>query len=121
MKFKPNSEYSLMDQVREALRYYHYAYRTEKSYSYWILQYIKFYGNKIHPKDMGKNEVERFLSYLAEKKCCCRNPKTGVECLDIDLGEGIVSTRSKRRVNLPTVFTQKEVAGLLAKMGEGRR
>ena len=36
--------------------------------------------------------------------------------LDIDLGDGIVSTRSKRRVNLPTVFTQKEVAGLLAKM-----
>ncbi len=68
MKFKPNPEYRLMDQVREVLRYYHYAYRTEQSYSYWILQYIKFYGGKTHPKDMGKNEVERFLSFLAEKK-----------------------------------------------------
>ncbi|MBA3018463.1 MAG: phage integrase N-terminal SAM-like domain-containing protein [Proteobacteria bacterium] len=57
-----------MDQVREVLRYYHYAYTTEQSYSSWILQYIKFYGGKTHPKDMGKNEVERFLSYLAEKK-----------------------------------------------------
>jgi len=29
MKFKPNPEYRLMDQVRVVLRYYHYAYRTK--------------------------------------------------------------------------------------------
>ncbi len=68
IKFKPNPEYRLMDQVYEVLRYYHYAYRTEQSYGSGILQYIKFYGGKTHPKDMGKNEVERFLSFLAEKK-----------------------------------------------------
>ena len=68
MKLKPNPEYRLMDQVREVLGYYHYADRTEQSYSSWILQYVKFYGGKTHPKDMGKNEVERFLSFLAEKK-----------------------------------------------------
>ena len=72
MKFKPNPEYRLMDQVGEVLRYYHYAYRTEPSYSFWILQYMKFYGGKAHPKDMGKNEVERFLSYL--KMVGIRNP-----------------------------------------------
>ncbi|MBU4403890.1 MAG: hypothetical protein KJ907_14300 [Actinobacteria bacterium] len=33
-----------MDQVCEVLRYYHYTYSTEQSYSSWILQYIKFYG-----------------------------------------------------------------------------
>ena len=66
--FKPNPKLKLMEQVREVLRYYHYAYRTEQSYSSWILQYIKFYGGKTHPKNMGKNEVERFLSYLTEKK-----------------------------------------------------
>ena len=60
MKFKQNPEYRLMDQVSEVLRYYHYAYRTEQSYSSWILQHIKFYGEKTHPKDMGKNEVGFF-------------------------------------------------------------
>jgi hypothetical protein len=64
IKFKPNPEYRLMDQVREVLRYYHYAYSTEQSYSSWILQYIKFYGGKTHPKDMGKNEFTR-VSFLA--------------------------------------------------------
>ncbi|MBC2713865.1 MAG: hypothetical protein HF978_00990, partial [Desulfobacteraceae bacterium] len=28
----------------------------------------RFYGNDKHPKDMGKNEVERFLSFLTEKR-----------------------------------------------------
>lgn len=125
MKFKPNPEYRLMDQVREVLRYYHYAYRTEQSYSSWILQYIKFYGGKTHPKNMGKNEVERFLSYLAEKKnVAAATQKQALNALiflykkvlDIDLGDGIAPTRSKRRMNLPTVLTQKEVSKVLGNM-----
>jgi hypothetical protein len=30
-KFRPNPGLKLMDQVREGLRYYHYAYRTEQT------------------------------------------------------------------------------------------
>ena len=52
IKFKPNSEYRLMDQVREVLLYCHYSYRTDQSYSSWIFQYIKFFGGKTHPKYM---------------------------------------------------------------------
>jgi len=125
VKFKPNPEYRLMDQVREVLRYYHYAYRTEQSYRSWILQYIKFYGGNTHPKDMGKNEVERFLSHLTEQKnVAAATQKQALNALiflyrkvlDIDLGEGIAPTRSKRRKNLPTVFTQEEVSNILAGM-----
>ena len=125
VKFKPNPDYRLMDQVREVLRYYHYAYKTEQSYCSWILQYIKFYGSEIHPKDMGKNEVERFLSFLAEKKnVAVATQKQALNALiflykkvlDIDLGDGIAPTRSKRRINLPTVLTQEEVSKLLDNM-----
>ena len=42
MKFKLNSEYRLIEQVREILQYYHYAYRSEQPDSSWILQYINF-------------------------------------------------------------------------------
>jgi len=31
-KFRPNQNLKLMDQVREVLRYYHFAYRTEQTY-----------------------------------------------------------------------------------------
>ena len=62
-KFVPKSA-RLMDQVREVLRFHHHTYNTEKSYLSWILQFIRFH-NKKHPKDMGKAEVEAFLSHLA--------------------------------------------------------
>ncbi len=64
-KFRPNPRLKLMEQVRQVMRYHHYAYRTEKTYSDWILRYIKFHGGKTHPKNMGKNEIEAFLSHLA--------------------------------------------------------
>jgi len=124
-KFRPNPAYRLMDQVREVLRYYHYSYRTEQTYSSWILRYIKFYGGKIHPKNMGKYEVERFLSFLTEKRNVAASTQKQAlnalvflygKVLNIELGEGIAPTRSKRRLNLPTVLTQEEVADLLGNM-----
>ncbi len=124
-KFKPNPESRLMDQVREVLRYYHYAYKTEQSYTSWILQYVKFYGGETHPRDMGKTEVERFLSFLAEKRnVAAATQKQALNALvflyrkvlDIDLGPGIAPTRTKRRRNLPTVLTRKEVERLLDRM-----
>jgi len=64
-KFKPDPRLKLMDQVRQALRYHHYAYRTEQTYCDWIVRYIKHFGAKRHPKEMGKAEIEAFLSHLA--------------------------------------------------------
>ena len=54
-----------MDQVRQVLRYPHYAYRTENTYCDWIVRYIKYFGAKKHPRDMGKNEIDTYLSHLA--------------------------------------------------------
>ena len=63
-KFRPNPSLKLMDQVREVLRYHHYAIRTESTYCQWILRYIRFFGGKTHPKEMGASHVERYLSHL---------------------------------------------------------
>ena len=64
-KFQPNPNYKLMDQVREVLRYHHYAYRTEKSYLQWILRFIYHFGGKTHPNLLGAKDIERFLSHLS--------------------------------------------------------
>jgi hypothetical protein len=64
-KFRPNPRLKLMDQVREVLRYYHYAYRSEQAYCQWILRYIRYFGGQTHPNRLGTTEVERFLSHLA--------------------------------------------------------
>lgn len=54
----------LLDQVRDAIRLKHYSYRTEQSYVQWVRRFILFH-NKRHPQDMGVEEVEAFLTYLA--------------------------------------------------------
>lgn len=64
-KFRPNSSLKLMNQVREVLRYHHYAYRTEQTYCQWILRYIHHYGGNTHPNLLGAQDIERFLSRLA--------------------------------------------------------
>ena len=65
-KFKPDAHARLMEQVKEVLRYHHYyAHRTEQTYCDWILRYLKFHGGKTHPREMGKAEIERFVSHLA--------------------------------------------------------
>ena len=51
-KFRPDPKAKLMEQVRQVLRYHHYAYRTEQTYWDWILRYIKFHGGKTHPAQM---------------------------------------------------------------------
>ena len=67
-KFKPNQKLRLMDQVRQVLRYHHYSYRTEQTYCDWIIRFVKFHSNQKHPKDMGKTEIEAFLSHLATNR-----------------------------------------------------
>ena len=54
----------LLDQLRNALRLKHYAYRTEQSYVHWVKRYI-FFHDTCHPKKMGVDEVELFLTDLA--------------------------------------------------------
>ena len=57
----------LLDQVRERLRYMHCSLRTEQNYVYWIRWFI-YYSGLRHPKDMGRPEVEAFLTMLATER-----------------------------------------------------
>jgi hypothetical protein len=53
----------LLEIVRDKIRLRHYNYQTEKTYIGWIKCYILFHDKK-HPKDMGKIEIEEFLTDL---------------------------------------------------------
>jgi len=56
----------LLDIVRDKIRIKHYSISTEKTYVHWIKCYILFH-NKKHPIDMGKDEIEQYLTSLAVK------------------------------------------------------
>ncbi len=127
-KFQPNPKLKLMDQVREVLRYHHYAYRTEQTYCQWILRYIRYFGGKTHPRLLGAKDIEAFLSHLAtEDKVTASTQRQALNAivflyknvLDIHLEDKIAPARSKRVASPPTVMTQSEVQRLLAAM-EGK-
>jgi len=50
------------------LRHHHYAYRTERTYCDWIPGLIRFFDSQKHAEDMGKKEIESFLSHRALKE-----------------------------------------------------
>ena len=117
-KFFPNPDLKLLDQVRETLRYYHYARSTERTYCQWIMRYIYFFEKKVHPRDMGEKEIERFLSHLAtHKKVSASTQRQALNALaflyrDVllkPLDNAIAPVRSKRKRRPPTVLTEQEV------------
>ncbi len=124
-KFTPNPKSKLMDQVREVLRYHHYAYRTEGTYCQWILRYIYFYGGKTHPKELNYKHIERFLSHLAnEGKVSVSTQRQALNALVflyrnvllLPLEDKIAHVRSKRTARPPTVLTKDEAAKVLKKL-----
>ncbi len=80
-KFRPNPKRKLMDQVKEVLRYYHYAYRTEQTYCKWILRYIRFYGGK-DPYKETEWRLCREVSFPSGRGewGLGINPAPGIEC-----------------------------------------
>ena len=100
------------------MRYHHYAIRTEQTYVKWILDYIRFNGTK-HPLEMGKPEIERFLSHLAVNRNVAASTQNQAfnailflykHVLDMPLNDYIDATRSKKRKRLPTVLNQSEIS-----------
>ncbi|GAB6042334.1 phage integrase N-terminal SAM-like domain-containing protein [Endothiovibrio diazotrophicus] len=108
----------LLQQVRERIKTLHYSYRTEQSYAYWIRFFIRFSGLR-HPKEMGKEEVVRFLTFLATERKVSASTQNQALCallflykqvLNVDIGwiDGVV--RAKRSRHVPVVLTRDEVA-----------
>lgn len=119
-KYVPKSV-RLIDQVREVLRFHHYAYSTEKSYISWILEYIRFHNRK-HPKDMGKHEIEQYLSHLALNRNVAASTQNLAfnaimflykQVLGVDLDADIRALRARKTRRLPVVLSRKEVLTII--------
>ncbi len=77
-----------MAQLRERIRYLHYSLRTEEAYLHWVRFFIHFHGLR-HPRDMGKPEIEAFLSMLAtERKVSVSTHRQALERAAVSLQGG---------------------------------
>ncbi|GIV83778.1 MAG: integron integrase [Candidatus Roseilinea sp.] len=114
----------LLDQVRDAIRLKHYSYRTEESYVLWIKRFILFH-DKRHPNDMGRPEIEAFLTHLATReRVAASTQNQALAALlflyrnvlhrdDPALFDSLNIARAQKPAHLPTVLTKEEVGKII--------
>ena len=110
--------------MRDAMRVRHRASSTEDLYVNWARRFILFH-NKRHPAEMGKCEVEAFLTHLAvDLDVSSSTQNQALSALlflyrhvletELDWLDGVV--RAKRSSYVPTVFTHAESKAILQRM-----
>lgn len=113
-----------MQALYEHMLVRHYSKRTIDGYSYWIRYYIRFH-HKRHPKEMRKEEVLEFLTFLAmQRNVSVSTQKTALNALaflynkflQLPLGDLGAFNKAARPRKLPVVLTRPEVGGLLSRL-----
>ena len=114
----------LTDQVRRAIRVKHYSYRTEQSYIYWIKKFILF-NNKRHPNEMGEQEINHFLTYLAVNKKVSASTQNQALCSILFLYKQVIKKSigwidklewAKKPKTIPVVLSTGEVKAVLLQL-----
>ena len=108
-----NQPVKLLDQVRAALRVWHYSYATEKNYVHWITKFV-FFNNMHNPAEMGEKKISAFITHLAVNERVSASTQNQALCaliflykhvLKMELHEIQDLTWSKRPKRIPVVFT----------------
>ncbi len=114
----------LLEQVRDCIRTRHLAYRTEKTYLYWIRRFLWFHELK-DPRSLGADEVGAFLTSLAVNNKVAASTQNQAlaavlflyrDALGLELPWLADVVRAKRPVQLPVVLTRGEVKSVLARL-----
>lgn len=116
----PAKPIRFMDHIRTTIRAKQLAFKTEKTYCFWIADFIRFHEMR-HPSTMHSLEVDQYLSHLAVHRLCSANTQRTAlnalifmykQYLNIDLGD-LQFVPSSRPKTLPTVFCHKEAMSTL--------
>lgn len=114
----------LLEVVRDRIRAKHYSLRTETQYLHWVKRFVLYHGKR-HPRDMGAQEVEAFLTHLATEgnvSASTQNQALSAllflyrEILQVDLPWLDNVIRAKKPQHLPVVLGKNEVARILERM-----
>ena len=118
--------FATLDQVLQTRRY---SPRTRKAYVHWARRYVRFHRGR-HPREMGGDEVEAFLSWLATGlgvSASTQNQALAAllflyrEILRVRLPwlDGITRARTGRRI--PVVLDRAEVEAVLENLTGAHR
>ena len=110
----------LLDQLRACIRAKHYSIRTEDAYVDWVRRFILHFGKR-HPRELGTEQVQRFLSHLAVERRVSASTQNQAksallflyrEVLRVELDWLGNVTQAKVPQRVPVVLTPSEVQRL---------
>lgn len=117
-----------LDQLRAFIRMRGLAYKTEKTYVFWIKRFIRFHDRQ-HPESMGALQVEAFLSHLVLQT----NASVGTQRVALNalvflyrefLGvplDNLNYEAARKPRKLPTVFSPQEAKAAIDNMEDEYR
>ncbi len=98
---------------------------TQRTYIRWVRDFLAFYGNKRHPKDITEDEVAKFITHIAVDLELAYNSQNQALCalvhvykyiVKIPLGELDNLLWANKPKSLPTVYSQQEAKKILANL-----
>lgn len=108
--------------MKRALRLNHYSIRTEQSYIDQVRRFL-FYTGPVKADELGENQVQRFLEYLAINRRVAASTQNQAfsallfffkRVLNRPLGDMEETVRAARGRRLPEVLSREEVKRFLA-------
>jgi integron integrase len=114
----------LLERTIDEIRLRHYSPRTEQAYLNWIRRYVRFHNCR-HPSELGRDDLERFLTHLAVEKNVSASTQGQAlaallflydAVLKMPIDQHVPMTRAKRAVHIPVVLTPNEIQRLLERM-----
>lgn len=120
---------TLLGRMREEIRRRNYSRRTEEAYIGWVRRFLRFHEMR-HPREMGRDDVVAFLTYLATKRKVSASTQNQAASallflyravLRMDIEEPGGFARARRQKRLPTVLTPEEAVRVLDRLeGDSR-
>ena len=119
-----SSQPKLLDQLRHAIRAKHYSYRTEQTYTLWVRRFILF-QDKRHPRELGKLEIEAFLTHLAVSRRVSASTQNQAMSAILFLYHHVLKmepewltdvVRAKASRRVPVVLSTREVGAVLGQL-----
>lgn len=121
----PSARAGMIEQMRQALRIKHYAYRTELKYIDWVEDFSRYMTNVKKKKvdsSLKSSDVRDYLGHLALKRKVAASTQNQAfnaliflfrNVLKIDLQDLNKAVRAKRGQKLPVVLTVEEIKEVL--------
>jgi len=114
----------LIEKTRDILRIRHYSLRTEYSYIRWIRDFAR-YHNYRDPKELNKEHVTAYLSYLAKERNVAGSTQNQALAAILFLYQNVIEQqigwlddveRAQKPKPIPVVLSRAEVKSVLSQI-----